>query len=184
MSSVFSCNFLSKAVLLGWRGKTPKNTTLPLHSILLLSWDWLCSQWVQQQWHPSVPCWWAPPGRKHALGSYKAESCTEVVGGSASDLMVTAVSLQTGFGQVEIYWPVKWDLLRALQVLPVWPWANHFSAFSPSFICLVYLVSQEAPKSRDCILLSVCTVPSITGPQASWGPKDAVAMQVVNVEEV
>lgn len=37
--------------------------------------------------------------RKQAQSSYKAVSCTEAVGGSASDLMVTAVCLQTGFGQ-------------------------------------------------------------------------------------
>lgn len=106
------------------------------------------------------------------------------LGGSVSDLMVTAVCLQRGVGQVEIYWPAIWDLLLALHALPMWPWANRFSAFPPSFICLVYLVSQEALKSRDCILLSVCAVPNITGPQASWSPKDAVAIQVVNVKEV
>lgn len=132
------------------------------------------------------PCWWTSPGifvGKTTKGSYGVVSCVKVLGGSAGDLMVTAVCLWRGFGQVEIHWPAIWDLLLVLRAL-MWPWASHFSAFPPSFICLVYLVSQEALKSRDCILLSVCTVPNITGPQASWSPKDAVAIQVINVKEV
>ena len=152
----------------------------------LVFWSWLCPLGVQQRWCLSLPCWWTSGifVGKNTQGSYRVVSCVKVLGGSVSDLMVTAVCLQRGCGQVEIYWPAIWDLLLALQALPMWPWANHFSAFPPSFICLVYLVSQEALKSRDCILLSVCTVPNITGPQASWSPKDAVAIQVVNVKEV
>lgn len=147
-------------------------------------WDWVCLRGGQWRWHLPSPRWWTSPGifiGKNTQGSY---GVVAAFGGSVSDLMVTAVCLQKGFGQVKICWPAIWDLLLALQALPMWPWANHFSAFPPSSIYLVYLVSQEALKSRDCILLSVCTVPNITGPQASWSLKDAVAIQVINVKEV
>lgn len=93
--------------------------------------------------------------RKHAQSSYEAVSCSEVVGGSASDLVVTAVCLQTGFGQVEIYWPVMWDLLWALQVLPVWPWANHFSAFF-SLLYLSCLFSLSGSSQEQRLYLTLC----------------------------
>lgn len=181
--SVFQCSFLHKVTWVFW-------VNFLLHSILLLHTSWsetvvslgmtasstpISTVLVNFSWYLCGRC---------TQDSCRVVSCVKALGSSASDLLVTAVFLQRGFVQVEMYWPAIWGLFLDLQALPMQPWAKHFSAFPPSFICLVYVVSQEALKNRDSILLHVCTVPNRTGPPASWSPKDAVVIQVINVKEV